>query len=81
MPLINHSEFQQDDEGRDHIIEVVLAVVEFSKSGSFKERVSTVLLNRTCGVGFKKTNFSFKYFHANHSKYVIDHLWGTAVDL
>jgi len=60
MPLIDHSEFQQDDEGRDHIIEVVLAVVEFSKSGSFKERVSTVLLIRTCRVWFKKMNFSFK---------------------
>ncbi len=60
MPLINNSEFQQDNEGRDHIVEVVLAVVEFSKSGSFEERVSTVLLIRTCRVRFKELNFTFK---------------------
>lgn len=41
MPLIDYSEFHQDDEGRCKVVEVVLAVFPTGKERVFESWVST----------------------------------------
>lgn len=44
MPLIDHSQFKEDDEGMDDIIEIVVAVVVCPKGRVHESFVTTVEL-------------------------------------
>lgn len=44
MPLINHSQFKEDDEGMDDIIEIVVAVAVCPKGGVHESFITTVEL-------------------------------------
>lgn len=80
MPLVDHSELHQQDEGRHHVVEVVLAVVEICEGRAFEQRVSAVLLIRVAGV-VVKLHFILENLHSQHGKDVIHHLmrWRTLV--
>lgn len=74
VPLVDHGELHQQDEGGHHVVEVVLAVVEFCEVGSFQQRVSTVRLLRVAGVLPVKLHLPFEQLHPHHGKDVVHHL-------
>lgn len=73
MPLVDHSKLHQQDEGRHHVVEVVLAVVEICEGGAFEQRVPAVLLIGVAGV-VEKLHFVLENLHPQHSKDVVHHL-------
>lgn len=78
MPLVDHSELHQQDEGGNHVVEVVLAVVERGEGGVLQQRVSTERFSRVTRVRLEKLNLPFEELHPHHGEDVVDHLRGGA---
>ncbi len=74
VPLVDHGELHQQDEGGHHVVEVVLAVVELCEGGSTQQRVSTVRLLRVTGVLPVNLHLTFEQLHPHHGKDVVHHL-------
>lgn len=74
MPLVDHRELHQQDEGGHHVVEVVLAVVELCEGRSLQRRVPAVRLRRVAGVRLIKLHLPFENLHPHHGKDVIHHL-------
>lgn len=75
MPLVDHGKLNQQDEGGDDIIEVILAVVELCKVCSIQQRITTICLCWIGGALFIKRHLPFKELHPHHGKNVVHHLW------
>jgi len=74
VPLVDHGELQQQDEGRHHVVEVVLAVVELSEGRSLQQRVPAVRPRRIDGDVLEKLNLPLEQLHPHHGKDVVHHL-------
>lgn len=74
VPLVDHGELHQQDEGRHNIVEVVLAVAELSKGGSVEENVPTEEPAGLFRASTKVPDLSLKQLHPHHGKGVVHHL-------
>lgn len=74
VPLVDHGELHQQDEGGHHVVEVVLAVVELCEGRSAQQRVPAVRLRRVAGVRLVKLHLPFENLHPHHGKDVVHHL-------
>lgn len=74
VPLVDHGELHQQDEGGQNVVEVVLAVVELSKGGSVEEKVPTEEPGGLLRASSKELDLPSKQLHPHHGKGVVHHL-------
>lgn len=74
MPLVDHGELHEDDEGRGKVVEVVLAVPPTGKQGILESWIPTFQGVRSIGVGWEVLDFAVEQLHANDSKHTIHNL-------
>ena len=76
MPLVDHSQLQQQDEGLEDGVEVVAAVTQAIKCGVLQKRVATpqVLRGSEALVVTMVTYLPLEQLHANDGKEVVEYL-------
>lgn len=76
VPLVDHRELHQQDEGGRHVVEVVLAVVELGEGRVVQPRVPAVGGGRVTRARVEEGHLALEQLHPHHGKDVVDHLEG-----
>lgn len=74
MPLIYHGQLKQHNEGRQHVVKVVAAVVVGVECGFVQCIIATVKLVGITDIVAMVTNQAMEYLHSNDSEKVIKDL-------